>query len=178
MDVFQHKGLLTVDRTRSAGEVDEMRRRRLLQSWTLQQCWEDNLKHGTGGWSRSGHTDGLIKHFSLTKQKYCADRPKGDWVTIGQSSSQEQTHGLECLSWSNEDCVLLLMYKKPWWVSTPWSACRSVMVAEKTFWCWLFVWFFCAYVGVLLTAPGVIDPEEGLFLFHGNLLIIQHNISC
>lgn len=124
-----------------------MRRRRLLQSWTLQQCWEDNLKHGTGGWSRSGHTDGLIKHFSLTKQKYCADRSKGDWVTIGQSSSQEQTHGLECLSWSNEDCVLLLMYKKPWWVSTPWSACRSVMVAEKTFWCWLFVWFFLCACG-------------------------------
>ncbi len=42
-----HRLILIVDRTCSAAEADEMRRGRPLQSRTLQQCWEDKLKHGT-----------------------------------------------------------------------------------------------------------------------------------
>lgn len=89
-----------------------------------QQRGEDELKNGTEDERPHRRTDETL----LTdKAEICcwqADGPKGDWGTIWQSGRQEQT--CERLCWSN--CVLLLFSKKPRWVSTPRSACRSVMV--------------------------------------------------
>lgn len=164
----------------SRATVDVFQHKAYINWWQNGRAMQSGAFSATlGGQIKTCNRRPVVR---LTKQKYAADKGQERLRNCLAKQQPGIDAWTECFSWS--ECVLLLMFKRPWWVSTPRSACRSVVVAhvmhQHVF--DVCVWFI---VCMLPTAPGVIDPAEwthnmGLFLFHARLFYIQHTIctSC